>query len=415
MDGVSTIDDVDVDGCRVLLRTDFDVPLTSGSAVPSVTDDRRIRSALPTIEELLRRGARLVLVSHIDPLTCGGADASMRPVAERLAKLIGTSVPLAPGVTGPAVREMTERLAPGSMLMLENVRLAAGETGNDPRFAAALAELADLYVDDAFRSADRVHASTEGVAHLLPCAAGRLMEREILAVSAIIDQPARPLVAILGGAGLHDELGLVHRFLGLADVVCIGGAMCLPFLGLLGHDVGSLQPHEEMESARLTLEAASHSGRLELPSDLLLRRQAELPGNEPGAPSRRLEVPDEHRGLDIGPETADRYAAEIGAAATVFWSGSMGRIELAAFAGGTRTIAEAFASTSAASVVGGSETVQAIRSYGLQDRVSHLSTGGRATLKLLEGGDLPGLEALRRVAAEPLGRPRATQPITQFA
>jgi phosphoglycerate kinase len=415
MDGVSTIDDMDVDGRRVLLRTDFDVPLTSASAVPSVADDARIRAALPTIEELLRRGARLVLVSHIDPLTCVGADASMRPVAERLARLTGTSVPLATGVTGPAVRELTERLAPGSMLMLENIRFAAGETDNDPRFAADLAELADLYVNDAFGTVDRAHASTEGVAHLLPCAAGRLMEREILAISAIVDQPARPLVAILGGAGLQDELGLVHRFLDLADVVCIGGALCLPFLRLLGHDAGSLQPREEVESARLTLEAGRHLGRLELPSDLLLRRPRELPGSRPSAPSRRLEVPDCQMGFDIGPETADRYAAAIGAAAIVFWSGSMGRIDLAAFAGGTRTIAEAFASTSATSVVGGPETVQAMRSYGLQDRVSHLSTGGRATLKLLVGRDLPGLQVLRGGASRRVDGPRATQPITQFA
>ena len=410
MDGLSTIDDLDVDGRRVLLRTDFNVALTSESAGRSVTvaDDARIRAALPTIEELLRRGARLVLVSHIGQPTGARPDISMRPAAERLAELMGASVPLAPAVTGPAVRELTDRLAPGAMLMLENVRSVAGETRNDPRFAAALAELADLYVDDAFGSADCAHASTEGVAHLLPCAVGRLMERELLAVSAIVDQPARPLVAILGGAGLGGQIGLVRRLLDLADVVCVGGAMCLSFLWVLGHGIGSPPRPQDVDGARRALEAAKQSGRLEVPSDLLVRPGKEPTGSEPRT-WHRLEVLDEQTGFDIGPETADRYAAEIGAAATVFWSGSMGRVEFAAFAGGTRAIAEAFASTSATTVVGGRETVQAMRAYGLQDRVSHLSTGGGATLQLLEGRDLPGLRALRGVASQPGGRPRPRQ------
>ena len=398
MDGLSTIDDIDVDGRRVLLRTDFNVPLTSASAGASVTvaDDTRIRAALPTIEELLRRGARLVLVSHLDAPTHLDPGFSMRPVAERLAKLTGATVPLAPGVTGPEVRELTERLAPGAMLMLENVRFATGETGNDPRLALALAELADLYVGDALGSADRAHASTEGVAHLLPCAAGRLMEREILALSAIVDQPARPLVAILGGASIGDEMGLVRRFLALADVVCIGGGMCFPFLPILGQGIDrSLCPAEDLERARLTLAAAARPDRLALPSDLLLG-PGERTAIEPWA-CGQLDLADDQIGFDIGPETADRYAAEIHAAATVFWSGPMGRFELAPFAGGTRAIAEAVAATSATTVVGGGETLHALRAYGLQDRVSHLSTGGDATLKLLEGRELPGLQALRSV------------------
>ncbi len=412
MDGLSRMDDIDVEGRRVLLRTDFNVPLTaaSGGAYATVADDTRIRAALPTIEELLRRGARLVLVSHLDRPRCLDAGFSMRPVAKRLAQLTGASVPLAPGVTGAAVRELTEGLAPGAMLMLENLRSAPGETRDDPRFASALAELADFYVDDAFGSADQAHASTQGVAYLLPSAAGRLMEREILALSAVVDQPARPLVAILGGTDVGDEIQLVRRFVDLADAVCIGGAMCLPFLCVV-HGVGcSLWPPEDLEPARLALAAAAQSGRLELPSDLLLRAGGALTGIEPRV-SGRLDAPGDHVGFDIGPDTADRYAAEIDAAATVFWSGPMGRLELPAFAGGTRTIAEAVASTSATTVVAGGETVQAMRAYGLQDHVSHLSTGGRATLKLLEGRELPGLQALRRATSRESGvDPRVARP-----
>jgi phosphoglycerate kinase len=233
--------------------------------------------------------------------------------------------------------------------------------------------------------------------YLLPCAAGRLMQREILALSAIVDRPARPLVAILGGARVRDKIGLVRRFLELADVVCIGGAMCLPFLSVLAHRVGqSLCSVEDLESARLALSATPRSGRLMLPSDLLLGRAGEETGIGSHA-ADRLYVAHDQVALDIGPETADRYAAEIKAAATVFWSGPMGRIELRSFAGGTHAIAEAVASTSATTVVGGVSTAHALRGYGLKDRVSHLSTGGRAALKLLEGRELPGLEALRGV------------------
>jgi len=396
-DELMTIDDLEVVGRRVLVRADFNVPLDrSGPEAPRVADDTRIRAALETIEELRARGARLVLVSHLGRPKGPDPAFSMRPVADRLAELTGAPVTLAPAVVGPEVVALTHRLCPGEMLMLENVRFAPGETKNDPDLVAALAELADAYVNDAFGTAHRAHASTEGVAHALPSAAGRLMERELRALREVVEQPERPLVAILGGAKVSDKIGVVERFLDLADVLCIGGAMAFPFLAAQGHSVGaSLCPEGDLEPARRALTKAAHSRcRLELPQDLRLADPQDA-----GAQSRLLdgvEVPDGWSGLDIGPRTAERYAAAIGAAGMVFWNGPMGRFELEPFAAGTRAIAEAIASTLAMSVVGGGETVEAVRSFGLDGCVTHLSTGGGATLELLEGRELPGVQTLMR-------------------
>jgi phosphoglycerate kinase len=398
-----TIDDLDVEGRRVLLRADFNVPLTQASArAPArVADDTRIQGALATIQELRLRGARLVLVSHLDRPEGHDPALSMRPVADHLAKLTGVPVLLAPAVTGPHVRELTKRLAPAQMLILENVRFEPGERGNDPTLASALAALADLYVNDAFGGAHRAHASTEGVAHRLPCAAGRLLAREVGALNAIVQRPQRPLAVLLGGAKASGKIGVARRFLELADVVCIGGGMCFPFLAAQGHSVGgSLCPHEDLEPARLAIAATRSGCRLELPQDLLLAEH----DNEEGVPARVLDgvnVPDGWMGLDIGPKTADRYAAEIAAAATVFWHGPMGRFELAPFAAGTHAIANAVASTPAATIAGGAKTVQALRSLELQDHVSHLSAGGAATLEFLEGRELPGVRVLLRTATVP--------------
>jgi phosphoglycerate kinase len=399
-----TIDDVHVEGRRVLLRADFNVSLTHASAGAPVrlADDTRIRGALATIQELRRRGARLVLVSDLDRPEGHGAALSMRPVADHLAKLTGDRVLLAPAVTGRHVQELTERLAPGQMLMLENVRFEPGETRNDPRLASALAVLADLYVNDAFGSAHHAHASTEGVAHRLPCAAGRLLAREVGALNAIVQGPERPLAVVLGGAKVNGKIGVVGRFFGLADVVCIGGGMCFPFLAAQGHGVGgSLCPHEDLEPARLALAGAAQSGcRLELPQDLLLAGR----GSGERIPARVLDgvdVPDDSMGLDIGPKTADRYAAEIAAAATVFWYGPMGRFELAPFAVGTHAIADAIGSTSAVTIAGGEATARALRSFGLQDHVSHMSAGGEATLQFLAGRELPAVQVLLRTAGVP--------------
>ncbi len=391
-----TIGDVDVEDQRVLLRVDFNLPLSRGSdGTPAqVADDAPMRAALVTIDELRRRGARVILVSHLGQPKGRDPAWSMRPVAERLAKLTGVPVPLAPGVVGPDVEELTERLLPGEMLMLENVRFEPGEMRNDPRLAAALADLADVYIDDAFSFAHRAYASTEAVAHRLPCAAGRLLEREVYALTAVVERPARPLVAVLGGVKLHDEMGLIRRFLEFADAVCIGGALCFPFLSALGHDVGrSLCPPDDLEPAREAIVAAAGTGRLELPEDLVLSRW----GKEESADARALDgldVPEDWAALDIGARTANRYVAEVAEAATVFWNGPMGRVELTEFAAGTRVVADAVASTAAMTVVAGEDTVRALRSFGLQDRVSYLSAGGKASLEFLEGRPLPAIQAL---------------------
>jgi phosphoglycerate kinase len=397
-DTLRSLDDLDVDDKRVLVRVDLNVPLTrdADGARACVADDTRIRAALPTLDELRGRGARLVLVSHLGRPVDRDPDLSLRPVADRLAQLIGAPVTLAPAVVGAPIKELTERLKPGEILMLENVRYEPGETKNDPELASQLADLADAYVNDAFGTAHRAHASTEGVAHLLPCAAGRLMQREVGVLSAIVQDPQRPLVAILGGAKVSDKIGVIERFLALAETVCIGGAMAFPFLAVQGHPVGASRCADaDREPARRALAAAAASRcRLLLPEDLRISDS-----DQASATSRALDgvdVPDGFSGLDIGPRTAARYADEIAAAATVFWNGPMGRFELEPFAAGTRIIADAVARASATTVVGGGETVAAMRSFGLADQVTHLSTGGGATLELLEGRELPGVQALRR-------------------
>jgi phosphoglycerate kinase len=323
----------------------------------------------------------------------------MRPVAERLAELTGDPVRLAPAVVGAEVRAMTEQLKPGEMLMLENVRYESGEKRNDPDFVSALAELADVYVNDAFGTAHRAHASTEGIAHRLPSAAGRLMESEVRALRSIIEHPRPPLVAILGGAKVSDKIGVVARFLQIADVVCIGGAMSFPFLAAEGHTVGeSVCADSDLEPARRALAMAAGSRcRLELPEDLLLADGLDADAEPRGLDG--VDVPDGWIGLDIGPRTADRYAREVARAGTTFWNGPMGRFELELFSSGTRTIAEALAASPGTTVVGGGETVAALRRFGLEDRVTHVSTGGGATLELLEGRELPGVQALLRTTA----------------
>jgi phosphoglycerate kinase len=394
---MKTLDELEVSGRRVLVRVDFNVPLATGpDDARVVADDTRIVSALPTIEELRAKGARLILASHLGrPKGKPDPDLSLAPVAQRLSELIGAKVTLAPEVVGEHAKALAEQLQPGEVLLLENVRFEPGETSNDPELARALADLAEAYVGDAFGAAHRAHASTEGVAHLLPHAAGRLLEREVNTLTGILQAPARPLVAVIGGAKVADKIAVIDRFLKLADTVIIGGAMCFPFLAAQGRDVGdSLCAAEDVEHARGALAHSSQGGTagLALPVDLVIADRF-----APDAEHRvidGLDVPDGWMGLDVGPRTAERYGAQIAAAGTVFWNGPMGAFEMEPFAAGTRAVAEAVADAPGVTVVGGGDSAAALAQFGLQDRVTHLSTGGGATLELLEGRVLPGVQAL---------------------
>ncbi len=384
--------DLDAQGKRVLVRVDFNVPLRDGK----ITDDTRIRAALPTIEELRARGARIVLVSHLGRPKGADAALSLRPVAERLGELTGTDVLFIADGVGESARAAVDALEPGQIALLENIRFEAGETKNDPDLAKALAELCDIYVNDAFGSAHRAHSSTEGITyHVKDAAAGLLLEREVAQLSAILADPARPLVAVLGGAKVTDKIAVIERFLEIADTVLIGGAMCFPFFAVEGHGVGaSMCEAEGLEPAREALEgAASARAELVLPQDLGLAERYAA-----DAPRRDLDgvdVPDGWMGLDIGPRSAETYSKLIAEGATIFWNGPMGVFEFEAFAAGTRAVAEAVARANGTTVVGGGDSAAALTQFGLADQVTHLSTGGGATLELLEGRTLPGVAALR--------------------
>lgn len=397
---MKTLDDLDVEGKRVLVRVDLNVPLREGEGGEvEVADDTRIVAALPTIEALRTRGAKIVLVSHLGRPKGFDPKLSMRPVARRLSQLLGVEVKLAPVVVGPEAEAMSEALAAGEAMLLENVRFEPGETQNDPQLARALAGLADAYVNDAFGAAHRAHASTEGVARLLPHAAGLLLQREVRVLSEILRAPQRPLVAVVGGAKVADKIGVIGRFLELADAVLIGGAMAFPFLAAKGHEVGdSLCAPEDVEHAEgLLSRARSQSparpgANIELPCDVVIAERFAA-----DAQSRTLDgvdVPAGWMGLDVGPETARRYGELIAGAGTVFWNGPMGAFELPPFAAGTRAVAEAVASAKGVTVVGGGDSAAALAQFGLEDSVDHLSTGGGATLELVEGRELPGVAAL---------------------
>jgi phosphoglycerate kinase len=389
---VRTLADLgELEGQRVLVRVDFNVPLKDGE----IADDTRIRGALPTLEELRRRGAALILVSHLGRPEGVDLSLSLRPVAERLGALLGVEVTLAPPGVGPEVADLAAGLQAGDVLLLENIRFEAGETKNDPVLAAALAGLADAYVNDAFGTAHRAHASTEGTARLIDRrAAGLLLEREVSTLTGLLEKPSRPLVAVLGGAKVSDKMGVIESFQRVADTILIGGAMCFPFLAAQGHDVGaSLCAEEDVELARRAIEASSGvRASIALPSDLILADHFGADA-EPQVLAG-VDVPDGLMGLDIGPRTSEAYGQIILTAGTVFWNGPMGAFELEPFSAGTRAVARAVAAAPGVTVVGGGDSAAALVQFGLEDEVTHLSTGGGAALELIEGRALPGVEVL---------------------
>jgi phosphoglycerate kinase len=384
-----TIRDVELHGQRALVRVDFNVPLKNGKVV----DDTRIRAALPTLQYLSQHGASIALCSHLGrPKEGPDPQYSLAPVAAHLESLIGRPVQFVGTLVGLEAEAAASTLAPGATLLLENTRFEPGETKNDPALAAGLARLGSLYVNDAFGSAHRAHASTEGVAHLLPAVAGFLMEKELTYLGKVMQATERPFVAILGGAKISDKIGVVQSLLRRVDRLLIGGGMGNTFLAAGGVAMGdSLVEEDALESARAILETAGD--RLMLPTDVVAANAF--------APEAALQtialgdVPSGWRAMDIGPETVRRFTEVLASAKLVVWNGPMGVFEMAPFAEGTFAIARALAAGTATTIVGGGDSAAAVAQAGLTDRITHVSTGGGATLELLEGKVLPGVAALQ--------------------
>lgn len=378
-----TLDNLgDVDGKRVLVRVDFNVPLEDGR----VRDDARMRRAIPTLDELRDRGAKLLLVSHFGRPKDREPEFSLKPIAERAAHLLKAEVVLA---------EDIDNVPDDDIVMLENIRFEKGETKNDDELAKKLAGLADFYVNDAFGTSHRAHASTEGIVKFVEhSAAGLLFQREVDTIKLIMNHPERPFLAIIGGAKVTDKIGVIGKFLEIADVVLLGGAMATPFLKALGHDIGdSLCEDSGIEPAREALEKDGYpNGKLRLPSDLVIADQ--FNSDAEVQIIQGVDVPDGWMQLDIGSKTRTEYVAEIRKAKTIFWNGPIGAYEHKSFAAGSLAIAQAMAQSDAVTVIGGGDSGAAVAEFGLAHSVTHLSTGGGASLSLIEGAPLPGLDAL---------------------
>ena len=383
-----SVRDLDVPDKRVLVRVDFNVPVKDGE----VTDDTRIRRALPTIRHLLEEGARPILISHLGrPKGEPDPKYAMDPVAARLQELLGEPVKKLDAAVGPEVEEALEDWDGRGVVLLENSRFYPGETSNEPEFADQLAALADLYVNDAFGAAHRAHATTVGVAERQPAAAGLLMEEEIDYLDKVLKDPERPFVAILGGAKVSDKLGVIESLLGTADSLLIGGAMCFTFFKAQGYEIGnSLVEDDYLEEAKRLMEEAGD--RLVLPVDVVVAEAMEEDAESETVPVDG--IPAGKMGLDIGPKTVDLFSEHISGASTIFWNGPMGVFEIDAFAKGTEGVARAVAESGATSVVGGGDSVAAVNKLGLEDRMSHISTGGGASLEYVEGKELPGIAVL---------------------
>lgn len=384
-----TLDSLDVSGKRVLVRVDFNVPLDG----TTITDDTRIQAALPTINTLLDRNAAVILVSHLGrPKGKVVPEFSLAPVAKRLSELLGKDVRFASDVVGPSAQEISQSIQPGDVALLENVRFEPGEERNDEDLATALAELADVYVNDAFGAAHRAHASTEGVAHKLPHAAGLLMERELSALSRALDNPGRPLVVILGGAKISDKIGVIRKFLDTADAILVGGGIANTLVAAQGKEMGkSLVETGSLDVARQILDDAKTSKcDLVIPTDFVV---ASSPDDAANAETVTEVAPDK-AALDIGPESIAAFSDWIAKAKTIVWNGPMGLFEVSPFDAGTRAIAAAVAASDGYSIVGGGDSVAAVHQAGLADQMDHVSTGGGASLEFLEGKTLPGVAAL---------------------
>ena len=389
--GKRSVTDYPVAGKRVFLRVDFNVPLQDGR----VADDTRIKAALPTIRYLVERGCPVVLASHLGrPKGQVVAGLSMGPVADRLGELMGREVRAAGDCVGAEVEAAAKALPPGGLLLLENLRFHKEETDNDPAFAKRLASLAQVYVNDAFGAAHRAHASTEGIARFLPAVAGLLMQKEIEILGKLLHEPARPFVVLLGGVKVSDKIGVIEAMLCKADSLLIGGAMCFTFFKVEGKEVGRSKLEEDkLDVARQALDAAASSAcEFLLPRDVVVAAEPAA-----GAAARTVvadAIPPDEMGLDIGPATVVTFAERITAAGAVFWNGPMGLFEIDEFADGTRAVGEAVAACPGTSVVGGGDTVSAVRRFGLEQKITHVSTGGGASMEFLEGRPLPGVEAL---------------------
>lgn len=387
-----SVDQLDLAGKRVFLRVDFNVPLEDGR----VAEDTRIRAVVPTIEHCLKAGASVILASHLGrPKGKVDPRYSLAPVAARLDELLGRPVPLLPDCAGPEVEAAAAALKPGDIVLLENLRFHPGEEANDPEFARRLAALADVYVDDAFAAAHRAHASIEGITRFLqPAAAGLLMTRELEALGRIFERPERPVAALLGGAKVSDKLALVEHLLTRVDALLIGGGMAFTFLAALGHGVGrSLLEPDRLEEARGALARARSLGvRVRLPVDVVVAPSLDSADGIRTVGVR--EIPDELMGLDIGPLTVAQFRAALQGVKTVVWNGPLGVFEKPAFAAGTLGVARAVSGCGAFSVIGGGDTIAAVRQAGVIDRIGYISTAGGAFLEFLEGRVLPGVAAL---------------------
>ena len=387
-----TVRELDPKGKRVLVRVDFNVPLDKGA----VADDTRIRAALPTIRLLRARGGAIALVSHLGRPKGRDAKLSLAPVAKRLGELLGREVPLMPDAVGQEVARRVRALEPGDVVLLENVRFHKEEEENDPAFAKALGTGFDAYVNDAFGTAHRAHASTEGVARILPAYAGLLLEKELTALGGILEHPAKPFLAIIGGAKVSTKMNVLRSLVPRVDALAIGGGMANTFLLATGHGVGRslVEPEKETEARRVTDEVERNGKTLLIPVDVVC---APSPDEDSAAAAAVFDVDDVPSGqaiVDVGPRTLERYAGVIGRAKTIFWNGPLGVFEVPAFANGTRRVAELLASSGAVTVVGGGESVQAVEEAGLTEKMTHVSTGGGASLELIEGKTLPGVAAI---------------------